>query len=84
MTEATPASCLDLRGMPCPLNYVRARLALEALPLGGWLQVDLDPGEPEEMVTASLRGDGHHVLPSDPPPAVEPTVARRLLIRRGG
>lgn len=81
--EATPASCLDLRGTPCPLNYVRARLALEALPLGSWLQVDLDPGEPEEMVTASLRGDGHHVRPCDPPPAVE-TTAVRLLIRRGG
>ena len=41
MSAATPASCLDLRGTPCPMNYVRARLALETVPPGGWLQVSL-------------------------------------------
>ena len=82
MSAASPASCLDLRGTPCPMNYVRARLALEALSLGSWLQVDLDPGEPEEMVTMSLRGDGHHVERAHPPPADAASV--RLLIQRGG
>lgn len=82
MTTATPAACLDLRGTPCPLNYVRARLALEGVAVGDWLQVELDPGEPEEMVSQSLAGDGHHVLPADPPPA-DPAIVR-LLIRRGG
>jgi len=82
MSAASPAACLDLRGTPCPMNYVRARLALEALSLGSWLQVDLDPGEPEEMVTMSLRGDGHHVVRADPPPADGASV--RLLIQRGG
>ncbi len=28
---------------------------------GDCLQVDLDPGEPEEMVVPGLRRDGHHV-----------------------
>jgi TusA-related sulfurtransferase len=83
MSDAIPAACLDLRGTPCPLNYVRARLALEPLPVGSWLQVDLDPGEPEEMVTMSLRGDGHHVRQVDPPAGAEPPFVR-LLIRRGG
>jgi TusA-related sulfurtransferase len=64
------------------MNYVRARLALEALSPGSWLQVDLDPGEPEEMVTMSLRGDGHHVVRADPPPADAASV--RLLIQRVG
>jgi TusA-related sulfurtransferase len=77
-----PAACLDLRGTPCPLNYVRARLALEGVAMGDWLQVDLDPGEPEEMVSQSLSGDGHQVLRADPPP-VDPASVR-LLIRRGG
>ncbi|MFN9547713.1 MAG: sulfurtransferase TusA family protein [Cyanobacteriota bacterium] len=81
MSAVPPASCLDLRGTPCPLNYVRARLALESLPLGGWLQVDLDPGEPEQMVTTSLRGEGHHVWRADPPAE---GAAVRLLIQRGG
>jgi TusA-related sulfurtransferase len=82
MSALHPASRLDLRGTPCPMNYVRSRLALEGLPEGGWLQVDLDPGEPEEMVAQSLRADGHHVEVSDPPPGAMGSV--RLLIRRGG
>jgi TusA-related sulfurtransferase len=52
---------LDLRGTPCPLNYVRARLALEKVPEGGHLVLDLDAGEPERMVGEGLRGDGHGV-----------------------
>lgn len=56
MSGSSPRATLDLRGTPCPLNYVRARLALESLPLGGVLQLDLDPGEPEVSVTESLRG----------------------------
>lgn len=69
---------LDLRGTPCPLNYVRSRLALEKLPPGAWLLVDLDPGEPEQMVAEGLRGEGHAVECS--------TLATghvRLSIRRG-
>ncbi|MFN9623550.1 MAG: sulfurtransferase TusA family protein [Cyanobacteriota bacterium] len=82
MSLPRPASRLNLRGTPCPMNYVRARLALEGVPVGDWLQVDLDPGEPEETVRQSLRGDGHHVEAADPPTAEEGLV--RLLIRRGG
>ena len=52
---------LDLRGTPCPLNYVRARLAIEKVPEGGHLLLDLDAGEPEHMVAEGLRGDGHDV-----------------------
>jgi TusA-related sulfurtransferase len=82
MNAIRPTSSLDLRGTPCPLNYVRARLALEGLSVGDWLQVDLDRGEPEEMVRQSLRADGHLVEPADPPPAEDRSA--RLLIRRGG
>jgi TusA-related sulfurtransferase len=70
---------LDLRGTPCPLNFIRTRLALEKLPAGGSLQVDLDRGEPETMVGSGMRGDGHGVEiqahPDDP-------SAVRLLIQR--
>jgi TusA-related sulfurtransferase len=58
---SAPARELDLRGVPCPLNWVRARLALEALPAGGELSVLLDPGEPRQSVPRSAREDGHHV-----------------------
>ena len=52
---------LDLRGTPCPLNYIRCRLALEKLSPKQILHVDLDTGEPEEMVVPGLINDGHHV-----------------------
>jgi TusA-related sulfurtransferase len=72
-----PLQCLDLRGIPCPQNYVRTRLALETLPPQGWLQVDLDAGEPGSSVAEGLRGEGHLVL-------VEhlPQDGARLLIQR--
>ena len=52
---------LDLRGVPCPLNWVRARLLLETLEPGDELRLQLDPGEPVESVPASAREDGHKV-----------------------
>ena len=52
---------LDLRGVPCPMNWVRARLALEELPPGDTLVLTLDEGEPLESVPRSAREDGHEV-----------------------
>ncbi len=52
---------LDLRGTPCPVNFIRSRLALESLPPKETLQIDLDKGEPEDMVIDGLRNDGHNV-----------------------
>lgn len=69
---------LDLRGTPCPLNYVRSRLALDKLPIGGLLLVDLDRGEPEQLVAEGLRGEGHTVEFQAPE---EGHV--RLIVRRG-
>ncbi|MFN2463129.1 MAG: sulfurtransferase TusA family protein [Candidatus Dormibacteria bacterium] len=57
----TPATVLDLRGTPCPLNYVKARLELDRLDRGAALEVWLDVGEPEDQVPRSLRLDGHLV-----------------------
>jgi TusA-related sulfurtransferase len=72
---------LDLRGTPCPLNYVRARLAFEKVPEGGHLLLDLDAGEPEQMVAEGLRGDGHDVEMIEVGDAGSAGV--RLRIRRG-
>jgi len=55
------ADQLDLRGTPCPLNFIRSKLALEKLDPGAWLQVELDAGEPEQMVASGLREAGHRV-----------------------
>ena len=52
---------LDLSGVPCPMNWVRTKLALEELAPGDRLEVGLDPGEPLGSVQASAREDGHDV-----------------------
>ena len=52
---------LDLTGVPCPMNWVRTRLALEALPAGERLRVVLDGGEPLACVPRSAREDGYDV-----------------------
>ena len=46
---------LDLKSVPCPLNVVKIKLALEKLSKNEQLIVELDKGEPEEMVLNNLR-----------------------------
>ena len=46
---------LDLESIPCPLNVVKCKLALEKLSLDETLIVHLDKGEPEIMVKRALK-----------------------------
>ncbi|MBF2065802.1 MAG: sulfurtransferase TusA family protein [Calothrix sp. C42_A2020_038] len=57
----TPDVQLDLRGTPCPINFVRTKLNLEKMPPGSLLEVWLDPGEPIEQVPDSLTMSGYKV-----------------------
>ena len=50
---------LDLRGTPCPINFVRTRLKLDQMASGQLLEVWLDAGEPIEQVPDSLRMEGY-------------------------
>jgi len=49
---------LDLKSVPCPLNVVKIKLALEKLSKNEQLIVELDKGEPEEMVFNNLKEMG--------------------------
>ena len=49
---------LDLKSVPCPLNVVKIKLALEKLSKNEVLIVELDKGEPEEMVLKNLKEMG--------------------------
>ena len=51
----TSLKFLDLKSVPCPLNVVKIKLALEKLSKNEQLIVELDKGEPEEMVLNNLR-----------------------------
>jgi len=49
---------LDLKSVPCPLNIVKIKLALEKLSKNEQLIDELDKGEPEEMVLKNLKEIG--------------------------
>lgn len=52
---------LDLTGVLCPMNWVRARLELERMQPGERLDLVLDPGEALDSVPRSAREEGHGV-----------------------
>ena len=52
---------LDLRGLVCPVNFVKCCLALENLHLNQILKVDLDIGEAENTVIEGLQEKGYKV-----------------------
>lgn len=53
---------IDLRGVSCPTNFVKAKLALEDVETGDTLQILLDDGEPVKNVPRSLKAEGHKLL----------------------
>jgi sulfite reductase (ferredoxin) len=53
---------LDLRGVACPMNFVKAKVALEKIALGDSLDILLDEGAPINNVPASLREQGQEIL----------------------
>ena len=53
---------IDLRGVKCPLNFVKAKLALEKINVGQVLNVLLDDGEPVANVPASFSEQGQEVV----------------------
>jgi TusA-related sulfurtransferase len=53
---------IDLRGVSCPTNFVKAKLALEDLENGDIVHILLDDGEPVKNVPRSLKADGHKLI----------------------
>ena len=50
---------LDLRGVACPLNFVKTRLFLDKIAVNDVVDVLLDEGEPVESVSSSICAEGH-------------------------
>lgn len=62
-TDSGPApTVLDLRGVACPMNFVRAKIELEQIEIGQVLEILLDDGEPVRNVPASFADQGQEVL----------------------
>jgi TusA-related sulfurtransferase len=58
---AEPDAVLDLRGTPCPINFVRTKLKLQQMAANTLLEVWIDAGEPVAQVPDSLRMDGYGI-----------------------
>lgn len=52
----------DLRGVACPMNFVKTKHELSKLRSKEVLEIYLDDGMPIENVPGSVKGDGHKIL----------------------
>lgn len=52
----------DFRGVACPMNFVKTKIALSPMKSGQILEILLDDGAPIQNVPGSVRGEGHEVL----------------------
>jgi len=59
---ATNNRVIDLRGVECPLNFVKAKLELEKINVGQILEILLDEGEPVRNVPTSFAEQGQQVI----------------------
>ncbi len=62
MSEVKPDQSMDLRGVLCPMNFVKTKLKLEEMETGEVLEVLLDDGEPMRSVPRSIKEEGHKVI----------------------
>ncbi|MGD2064803.1 MAG: sulfurtransferase TusA family protein [Nitrospirota bacterium] len=53
---------LDIRGVTCPITFVRTKLALERMATGEVIRVVVDAASAVDNVPRSLTGEGHTVL----------------------
>lgn len=56
------STTIDLRGVCCPTNFVKAKLAMEMVESGEIVEFLLDDGEAVKNVPRSLKADGHKLL----------------------
>ena len=52
----------DLRGVLCPMNFVKTKLELATMQSGEVLEIWLDDGKPIENVPGSVKLEGHEIL----------------------
>lgn len=80
MSEITPDSTVNIKGLVCPITFVRSKLALEKVSPGQVLEIILDYPEASRSIPRSMQEQGHEVI------SVEKINETdwRLLIRRGG
>jgi len=61
-TSEANTRLIDLRGVACPLNFVKAKIEIEKVSVGDVLEVILDKGEPVRNVPESFVHQGQEIL----------------------
>lgn len=62
MSENVTDDKIDLRGVLCPINFVKTKLKLETMDGGQILEITLDDGEPMRNVPKSIKEEGHQII----------------------
>jgi len=77
--EIKPDKSIDIKGLVCPMTFVRSKLAIEGIEAGAVLEVFIDYEEASRSVPRSMEEQGHKSL------LVEKIndTDWRLLIRKG-
>ena len=57
-----PDLVMDLRGIACPLNFVKTKIQLDKMNKGQVLEIWIDSGEAIESVPKSVIEEGHEIL----------------------
>ncbi len=58
----------DFRGVSCPMNFVKTKIALDPMAPGETLEIWLDDGQPIANVPNSVELEGHEILQQDQQP----------------
>ena len=53
---------LDLKGVSCPMNFVKTKVKLEEMQDGQILELTIDDGEPIQNVPRSIKEEGHKII----------------------
>jgi len=61
-TEPTAAQELDIRGVTCPITFVKSKLKLETMASGEILRILIDYQPSAVNVPRSLENEGHHIV----------------------
>lgn len=77
-SHSLPWHKLDLRGTPCPINYVKTKLFMEGIKINEVLEVLLDEGEPIQNVPVSIKNDGQEIMKIEKKENYYSIVIRRL------
>ncbi len=62
MGDVKPDKSIDIRGLVCPMTFVKAKLAIEGMEPGEVLEVLLDYEEASSNIPKSMKDHDHEVL----------------------